>query len=131
MRMVVVLPEPLGPRKPYTSPASTVRSSPFKARVVPKFLTSPDTTIAGAMRESWHQVYDPRLDDSLHLRPSLRGPWAGPESPAVGIGDHTGPFAIRPRQLGPLSTSHRTVRAAPLGLEIDSSAGARSQGGLS
>ena len=31
MRTVVVLPAPLGPRKPYTSPASTARSIPATA----------------------------------------------------------------------------------------------------
>src|SRR6266487_4825823 len=62
MRMVVVLPAPLGPRNPYTSPVSTFRSSPFKARVVPKFLMSPETTIAGGMRESWHRSRDARLN---------------------------------------------------------------------
>src|SRR5690348_12568136 len=56
--MVVVLPEPLGPRKPYTSPASTSRSRPLRARVVPKLLTSPDTTIGGATRESWNRPLD-------------------------------------------------------------------------
>src|SRR6266487_2413822 len=70
MRMVVVLPAPLGPRNPYTSPVSTFRSSPFKARVVPKFLTSPDTTIACAMRESWHRLCARRLNYSLVRRPS-------------------------------------------------------------
>ena len=39
--MVVDLPDPLGPRKPCTSPASTVRSSPSRARTVPNFLTRP------------------------------------------------------------------------------------------
>jgi len=39
-RMVTVLPAPLGPRKPCTSPVRTSRSSPSSARVVPKVFTS-------------------------------------------------------------------------------------------
>src|SRR5215471_9697608 len=45
-RIVVDLPAPLGPRKPCTSPAATSRSSPSSARVAPKVLTRPLTSIA-------------------------------------------------------------------------------------
>ena len=38
MRMVVVLPAPFGPRKPYTWPAATSRSSSLTAIVSPKRL---------------------------------------------------------------------------------------------
>src|SRR6266545_2984164 len=48
IRIVVVLPAPLGPRNPCTSPAATVRSSPSRARVCPKVFTNPATEIAGA-----------------------------------------------------------------------------------
>ena len=44
--MVVVLPAPLGPRNPCTSPVRTSRSSPSRARVGPKVLTSPEIKIA-------------------------------------------------------------------------------------
>ena len=44
--MVVVLPAPLGPRKPCTSPVRTSRSSPSSARVGPKVFTSPEIEIA-------------------------------------------------------------------------------------
>ncbi|CAM5307731.1 hypothetical protein SVIOM342S_03211 [Streptomyces violaceorubidus] len=36
MRMVVVLPEPFGPRKPKTLPAGTVRSRPSTASCPPR-----------------------------------------------------------------------------------------------
>jgi hypothetical protein len=39
MRMVVDLPAPLGPRKPSTSPRSTVNETPSTARLAPKVLT--------------------------------------------------------------------------------------------
>ena len=44
--MAVDLPDPLGPRKPATSPESTASSSPSKATVCPKRLCSPDTEMA-------------------------------------------------------------------------------------
>jgi hypothetical protein len=44
--MVVVFPEPFGPRKPCTSPVCTVRSSPSRGRVRPKDLTRPAIEIA-------------------------------------------------------------------------------------
>ena len=51
--MVVVLPEPFGPRKPCTSPGCTTRSSPSSARVDPNVFTSPTIEIAvGATPES-------------------------------------------------------------------------------
>src|SRR6267142_2821067 len=39
MRMVVDLPAPLGPRKPSTSPRSTVNEMPSTARLAPKAFT--------------------------------------------------------------------------------------------
>jgi hypothetical protein len=47
--MVVDLPAPLGPRKPWTSPVSTSRSRPVSACVVPNDLCSPETLIAFVM----------------------------------------------------------------------------------
>src|SRR5262245_6170944 len=46
----VVLPAPLGPSKPKTVPVATSRSMPRNASTEPKFLTSPSTTIAPAIR---------------------------------------------------------------------------------
>src|SRR5512146_235211 len=40
IRIVVDLPAPLGPRKPWTSPGATSRSSPSSARTEPKFLVN-------------------------------------------------------------------------------------------
>jgi len=48
MRMVVVLPEPFGPRKPKISPFLTVRSMPSTAAKSPNVLRMPDTTIASS-----------------------------------------------------------------------------------
>src|SRR5207248_2377910 len=47
MLMVVVLPAPLGPRKPNTSPVATSKSTPRTASISSKRLTSPLTAIAG------------------------------------------------------------------------------------
>src|SRR5215204_333909 len=47
--MVVVLPAPLGPRNPCTSPVRTSSSSPSRARVGPKVLTSPEIEMAVAI----------------------------------------------------------------------------------
>src|SRR2546427_6336213 len=41
VRIVVVLPEPLGPRRPKIVPGSTVRSRPSRARVRSNVLTNP------------------------------------------------------------------------------------------
>src|SRR5579871_419885 len=46
MRMVVVLPEPFGPRKPQTSPSGTAMSTWSTATLAPKRLVSPFTSIA-------------------------------------------------------------------------------------
>src|SRR5579859_275016 len=45
--IVVVLPAPLGPRKPKTSPGWTVRSSPCKAILRPYSLRRPTVSTAG------------------------------------------------------------------------------------
>lgn len=47
--MVVDFPEPLGPRKPWTSPVATERSSPSSAWVRPNDLWSPATLMAFVM----------------------------------------------------------------------------------
>src|SRR5436853_7678792 len=47
MRMVVDLPAPLGPRKPSTSPFSTVNEMPSTARLGPKAFTRLSILIIG------------------------------------------------------------------------------------
>jgi hypothetical protein len=44
--MVVDFPDPFGPRKPWTSPVSTSRSSPSRARTWPNVFTNPETAMA-------------------------------------------------------------------------------------
>ena len=46
MRIVVDLPEPFGPKKPYTSRRCTVRSSPSTAASEPKRFVRPRARIA-------------------------------------------------------------------------------------
>src|SRR5258706_15014079 len=48
MRMVVDLPAPFGPRKPSTSPRSTLNEMPSTARLAPKLLTRPSIFIMAA-----------------------------------------------------------------------------------
>src|ERR671911_721454 len=59
MRRVVVLPAPLGPRKPVTEPGSTVKLRSSTARTWPKFLDRPDTTI----RPGWSTTGLPPVRD--------------------------------------------------------------------
>ena len=49
MRIVVVLPEPLGPRKPKTEPLGTVRSRASTARWRPKTLVRPEVWMAASV----------------------------------------------------------------------------------
>ena len=63
--MVVVLPEPFGPRKPYTEPAGTARSRPFTATWPPRNrLVSPGSWpacwIAGCRASAGHAYFDSR-----------------------------------------------------------------------
>jgi hypothetical protein len=48
-RIVVVLPAPLGPSRPYTVPALICRSTPASARVSPNDLVNPTVSIASVM----------------------------------------------------------------------------------
>src|SRR3954463_12837686 len=60
MRRVVVLPAPLGPRKPVTDPGWTVKESPSTARTEPKVLLSPLTsTRTGSKRGAEPAVLAP------------------------------------------------------------------------
>src|SRR5260370_25245263 len=49
MRMVVVLPAPLGPRNPKTSPSATLNEISWSARTAPKLLERRSTSIMAAM----------------------------------------------------------------------------------
>src|SRR6185436_15417830 len=64
MRMVVDLPEPLGPRKPTTSPRSTLNEMPSTARLAPKFFTRFSILIMG--------VFDLRGRIIAQIRPGIR-----------------------------------------------------------
>src|ERR1700754_4078599 len=55
--MAVDLPAPLGPRKPCTSPRRTSRSSPSRARVRPKLLTSPLTEMTFSIILKLHLLH--------------------------------------------------------------------------
>ena len=46
---MVVLPAPLGPRKPVTRPGRTVKLRSTTARMAPKFLLSPATSMEGVV----------------------------------------------------------------------------------
>ncbi len=65
MRSVVVLPEPLGPRKPVTLPGATSNLRSSTARTGPKCLDSPRISMADAMSDGtpWGL---PRTVKSLH-----------------------------------------------------------------
>ena len=52
IRMVEVLPAPLGPRKPKDSPRAMVKSTPSTATKSPKRLTSPCASTIGAVAAS-------------------------------------------------------------------------------
>src|SRR5689334_9693251 len=56
MLMVVVLPAPLGPRNPNTSPLATSKSTPRTALISPKSFWSPLTTIALAGRSPFPAI---------------------------------------------------------------------------
>src|SRR5215470_119725 len=50
MRRIVVFPDPLGPRRPRTSPALTVKETPSRARRAPYHLVSCSATRTSGMR---------------------------------------------------------------------------------
>jgi hypothetical protein len=51
MLIVVLLPAPLGPRKPKTSPRATVRETPRTASISPYVLLRSSTSMAGDVEE--------------------------------------------------------------------------------
>src|SRR5262249_15308742 len=81
IRSVVVLPEPLGPRKPYSSPASTRRSTWSTAVNRPKRLVRPSVRTAGA---SWLSLGPP--SNPAGRRPSAFGPPPSIVPTAFGLG---------------------------------------------
>src|SRR5450755_701300 len=62
MLMVVVLPAPLGPRKPNTSPVATSKFTPRTARTSPKLLARSVTVIAGVALPAAGGICSPTLD---------------------------------------------------------------------
>src|ERR1700730_8634017 len=56
--MVVVLPDPFGPRKPCTSPDATDRSSPSRAQVRPNDFRRPVTSIATVTQHILHKIHE-------------------------------------------------------------------------
>ena len=71
MRRVVVLPEPLGPRKPVTAPVRTVKDRSSTAVTGPKCFVSPSTVIAAVLMPSTIER-DPvgRVRHNRPVRPS-------------------------------------------------------------
>ena len=57
MLIVVVLPAPLGPRKPKTSPASTSKLTPRTASTSPKDLLQVADFDRGWRRSMWPEIY--------------------------------------------------------------------------
>src|SRR5574341_2326195 len=59
--MVVVFPEPFGPRKPTTSPRSTAKDTPSTARLAPNALTKPSMRIMRARiiaeTDPWNRIW--------------------------------------------------------------------------
>src|SRR3712207_2824698 len=103
IRTTVVLPAPLGPRSPRTEPSSTVRSTPPRAVVAPKRLTSPSTTIASLMTGT----LDARTDSSDRFSGSPRDDGPG-RTPGPAAGAHREP-ASGGGQRGPLSPGGHRV----------------------
>src|SRR4030095_615901 len=65
--MVVVLPAPLGPRKPKMVPGAIVSERSCTAWTSPKLLLKPSSTITG-----WF-ISNPYCDDPQNLQPSVTG----------------------------------------------------------
>src|SRR6476646_5027625 len=119
MRMVVVLPAPFGPRKPWISPGATDRLTPSTAVKDPYFLTSVSTAIMGSGR----------------LRPAMG------RAVALGQGEIEGPHVLGrpPHEQGSGALLHRHLEDAHLrvtdggedgGLAIQTAAGEADVGGV-
>src|SRR6476469_6796590 len=61
IRMVVVLPAPLGPMTPYNAPCGTTRSMPSTATVDPKVFLNRLSSSAGTIGLAWDQQCRPGL----------------------------------------------------------------------
>src|SRR3954451_19134316 len=116
MRMVVDLPAPFGPRKPSTSPRSTVKETPSTARLAPNVLTRLSILIMLEGR-NYRSTWEPEN----HAICRLVCRW-----PAVGTFSRARPCPGLPHEAG---AHHRPVRprrrlrfhrafhgAAPVGL---------------
>src|SRR3954463_5801499 len=109
MRMVVDLPAPLGPRKPSTSPRSTVKEMPSTARFAPKAFTRLSILIieAAGLRDGRLKIearfsHKPKDETYADVREIARRPFCRRGGRAAGAG------AELPRQAG---AHHRAVRA--------------------
>src|SRR3712207_4713996 len=83
MRSVVVLPAPLGPRKPVTEPGSTVKLRSETARTEPKDLVSPRTSTrtGSTCGAAVAGMVAPRWAGSGGVRPSHRRDGGGGTDP--------------------------------------------------
>src|SRR5689334_1345793 len=75
MRISVLLPAPLPPTSPITSPAATVRSMSSLARVGPKTLVTPArrTTVSAAVGATT-ELEEERREDVAYMRPPTVDP---------------------------------------------------------
>src|SRR5437763_9130861 len=87
MLIVVVLPAPLGPRNPNTSPVATSNSTPRTAWTSPKFLIRPLTAIAGG----W-PLAERSISTNVTGSATVRGFLPGEDQvePAPGLGEGVG-----------------------------------------
>src|SRR5665647_217445 len=83
-RIVVDLPAPLGPRKPWTSPGATSRSSPSRARTGPKVLVSASVRMTGWAVLMGCYSFRGALNAPSASRSGTRRPWS-PAEPGCGV----------------------------------------------
>ena len=92
--MVVDLPAPLGPRKPWTSPGDTVRSRPSSARNWPNVLTRPRTEMTAVSDASMTRFC------RATGRHGVQRAAQGLEGLAVGLADGVGLALMLSRSFG-------------------------------
>src|SRR5262245_34846239 len=117
MLMVVLLPAPLGPRKPKISRARTWKSTASTAVKSPKSLPSPDTSTM-----AWLLLKAVRVD-ALHTLRGGHGTARVPYPPRGGRARASHWLAASPAPIlqrfaaarAPLSTRTRLARPSPLG----------------
>src|SRR5450631_812388 len=83
-RIVVDLPAPLGPRKPWTSPGATSRSSPSRARTGPKVLVRPSVRMTGWAVLTGCFSFRGALNAPSASQSGTRRPWS-PAEPGRGV----------------------------------------------